>query len=278
VEPGAAGQKPWREAAGRVWRGFHSAAAGLAFPLGGWWLGRPRRLFEADRLPHGLAIVLPGIEGWGPLNWGIARGLRDGGFPGAVLVHDWTTGLWPLFVVHLRAEQRTRRRAAEVARLVADYRGQFPGRPVHLIGHSGGAAVATWALDALPPGGTVSSVVLLAPALSPSHNLAPALRRVERGVWHFWSPLDVIFLAAGTLLAGTSDGRHVVSAGFCGFSPPRGASREDETLYRDRLRQQCYHPRMLGQFHWGGHLGWANRVFVAESVVPLLCEASDAPA
>jgi len=43
-------------------------------------------------------------------------------------------------------------------------------------------------------------------------------------------------------------------------------------LYRDRLRQRGYRPRMLGQFHWGGHLGWANRVFVAETVAPLLGE------
>jgi len=257
---------------GRTWRGLHSVAAGFAFPLGGWWLGGRRRLFDPARLAHGLAIVLPGVEGWGPLNWSIARGLADGGFPGAVLVHDWTTGWWPLFAYHLRARRRGRRRAAEVARLVVEYRDRYPGRPVHLVGHSGGAAVAVWAVEALPPTHPVGTAVLLAPALSPAYDLTPALRKVEGGVWHFWSPLDVVFLAAGTLLFGTSDGRHAVSAGCCGFSLPGGARPADVALYRDRLRQRGYRPRMLGQFHWGGHLGWANRVFVAETVAPLLGE------
>ena len=96
------GKKPWTAQLARTWRGIHSVAAGLAFPLGGWWLGSPRRWFDRDRLPGGLAIVLPGVEGWGPLNWSVARGLTHGGFPGAVMVHDWTTRLWPLFAYHLR--------------------------------------------------------------------------------------------------------------------------------------------------------------------------------
>src|SRR5580658_939470 len=126
------GRRHWSEPVCRAWRGLHSAVAGLAFPLGGWWLGRPGRLLDAGRLTHGLAIVLPGIEGWGPLNWSIARGLTDGGFPGAVLVHDWTTGVWPLFPFHLRAQRRNRRQASAVARIVLDYQRDYPGRPVHL--------------------------------------------------------------------------------------------------------------------------------------------------
>ena len=260
----------WSAKLGRAGRGLFSTAAGLAFPLGGWWLGRPSRLLDPARLGHGLAIVLPGIEGWGPLNWSIARGLVDGGFVGAVLVHDWTTGLWPLFAFHLRSERRGRRRAAEVSGLIADYRHRYPGCPIHIIGHSGGAAVAALALEGLPPGATVTSAVFLAPALSSKYDLTAALRRVTRQVWHFWSPLDVLYLGAGTLLVGTSDGRHAVSAGCCGFAPPKGAGPEAEALYRDRLRQVGYRPRSLGQFHWGGHLSSSNRVFVAESVAPLL--------
>ena len=43
-------------------------------------------------------------------------------------------------------------------------------------------------------------------------------------------------------------------------------------LYRTRLRQCRYDLRMLRQFHLGGHFGWANRVFVAEVVAPLLID------
>ena len=94
---------------GRSWAGTVSASAGLAIPLGGWWFGGAHHEDEPDRLAHGLAIVLPGIEGRGPLNWGIYHGLIDGGFPGAVVLWDWTTGMWPLLVFHLRAGQRNRR-------------------------------------------------------------------------------------------------------------------------------------------------------------------------
>jgi pimeloyl-ACP methyl ester carboxylesterase len=254
----------------RAWRGLHSLAAGLAFPLGGWWLSGLRSLRDPARLAHGLTVVLPGVEGWGPLNWSIARGLDDAGLPGAIIVHDWTTGFWPLFPFHLRARRRNHRRAAELARLILDYQDRYPGRPVHLVGHSGGGAVAVWAMEALPPGHSVSTAVLLGPALSPSYRLGPALRRVKRAMWSFWSPLDLVFLAAGTFLFGTADGRHTASAGLRGFSLPPDASAEEASLYWDRLRQRCYAPRMLGQFHWGGHFGWANRVFVAEEVAPLL--------
>src|SRR5262249_31163201 len=130
----------------RTWRGMTSAAAMLAVPLGGWWVGGPRRLLHPDRLACGLAVVLPGIEGRGSLNWGICRALADGGFPGAILLFDWTTGLWPLMLLHLRTERRNRRQAAEVAGLVMSYQETYPERPVYLVGPSVGAAAAGSAL------------------------------------------------------------------------------------------------------------------------------------
>jgi hypothetical protein len=126
----------------RAWRGASSLAACLAWPLGGWWLGGTRHLGGPARRAHGLAVVLPGVEGRGPLNWSIAHGLADGGFPGAVLVHDWTTGLWPLLLFHLRASRRNRRQASLIAETVLAYQDAYPGRPVYLVGHSGGAALA----------------------------------------------------------------------------------------------------------------------------------------
>ncbi len=263
-------KEPWRHILSRAWRGIRSATAVLTLPLGGWWPGGAWPASEPTRFTDGLAIVLPGVEGRGSLNRSVAQGLDDAGFPGAIVVHDWTTGFWPLFPFHLRARRRNRQQARAIADRVLAYQNAYPGRPVYLVGHSGGATIAVWVLEALPEGRTVTAAALLAPALSPGYSLATALRRVERVLWSFWSPLDLLMLAAGTLLFGTVDGRHVVSAGCVGFSAPKAGDGEESVLYRDRLRQRRYTPTMVRQFHLGGHFGWANRVHVAETVAPLL--------
>jgi pimeloyl-ACP methyl ester carboxylesterase len=159
-----------------------------------------------------------------------------------------------------------------VAQLIQDYQDEHPGRPVYLVGHSGGGALATWILEALPENRAVAGAVLLAPAISWGYPLAAALRKVQRWVWHFWSPLDFLLLGAGTSLVGTLDGRHTASAGLCGFAVPPDADREERELYARRLRQQRYTVAMARQFNLGGHFGWTNRVFVAETLAPLLLQ------
>jgi pimeloyl-ACP methyl ester carboxylesterase len=257
----------------RCWRGVVSGGAGLALPVGGWWLRGARHLYQRERLADGLAVVLPGIEGRGALSWSICRGLQDGGFPGAVLLWDWTTGYWPLLLYHLRAGRRNRRQAEALAAAILAYQKAHPGRPVYLIGHSGGAAVAVWTLEALPEDRRVSRVVMLGPALAPNYPLGPALRRTQNGMWNFWSPAEVLLLGAGTFIFGTADSRHSISAGLCGFSVPAGA--QATALYRARLHQERYALRMAQQFHFGGRFGWANRVFVAKVVAPLLTTCTE---
>src|SRR5262249_521754 len=153
-----------------------------------------------------------------------AQGLRDSGIPAAVRIHDWTTGCWPLFLFHLRAWRRNRLQAREGARVGLTYHEEYPGRPVYLLGHSGGPALAVWVLEALHADCTVSAALLLAPALAPDYPLGAALRRTELGIWNFYSPLDLLFLAAGTLLFGTLDGQHRISAGCSGFTEPADLS------------------------------------------------------
>lgn len=254
----------------RLWRGVQSGLAGYAFFLGGWWLGRSWRQHDEGRLDRGLILVLPGVEGAGPLNWSIVRGILDAGDGAAVRMIDWTSGFWPFFCFHLRARQRNRAKARQIAQMAADYQDAYPGRPVYLVGHSGGAALTVWTLEALPEGRTITAAVLLGVALSPGYALGPALARTERGIWNFFSPLDLIFLTVGTVLFGTFEGRHTVSAGWCGFRISPDLNESERALYRERLHQHGYHAGMIGRFHPGGHFGWANRVFVSETVAPLL--------
>ena len=254
----------------RLCRGLHSAVLNLCWPLGGWWLSGFDQLCDPRRRSHGLAIVLPGVEGRSPLNWSIAQGLNDAGFPGSIEVVDWTTGFWPLFPYHLRAGRRNRARAQAIAATIVDYQREFPGRPTCIVGHSGGAALTAWVLEALPPDCRVTTAAMLGPALPRRYQLHSALMHVEQTLWNFWTPLDVLFLAAGTILCGNLNGRHALAAGCASFAVPQNPSDNAAQLYDARLRQYRFRLADLPRFHLGGHMSWANRTFIAEVVAPRL--------
>lgn len=223
-----------------------------------------------ERMEHGYIIVLPGIEGRSVFNANIVKGLADGGVPSAIEIYDWTAGGPFLLAVNLRALDRNKRQARKIADKIIDYQECYPGRPVHLIGHSGGGGVAVLAVEALPPTRQISGAILLAPALSPTYDLSRALRRSGAGFWNFYSPYDVGFLRAGTTLFGNIDGEHSASAGAVAFTPPWGLSAEDRRLYRSKLHQQRYTYAMSASGHNGGHFGWANPDFVREWLAPLI--------
>jgi pimeloyl-ACP methyl ester carboxylesterase len=223
------------------------------------------RIWFPDRLDRGLIIVLPGAWGDMPVSRGLVTGLVDSDVAAAVEFYDWTAGHWSLWPVmmpyNVRALDRNRGESRAVAAKIVAYRKQYPGRPVHLVGYSGGGAVAVLALESLPEEHRATSAVLLAPSLAYNYNLQPALQRTERGIENFYSHLDIpVMFVTGTAM-GTSDGKHLPPAGAVGFHP----SVED-----DRLRQHGYGFAMLPQGHAGGHFGWAGRRFIAENVAPLV--------
>jgi len=254
----------------RWWRGFASAAGVLTVPLGSWWRRGIKELAVSERLDRGLVIVLPGIEGKGHLCLDIAHGLDDGGVALAIEVIDWTTGFPALFAYHLRAQGRNRRAAERIAERIVAYQEKYPGRPVHLIGHSGGAGVGLFALEALPAGHGISSAILLAAAVSPGYDLREALSHTEAGIWNLYAPLDVLFLGLGTLVLGTTDGSHTIAAGRRGFTAPDEPDTETLRLYETLLHQRPYDREMAASWHLGGHNGWANRLFAAEWLAPML--------
>ena len=254
----------------RFSRGCLSLVGMVLHPLGrfnGTWLDH---LHTPERLQHGLVLVLPGVEGESCLNHSIARGLSDGGVLAAVEIFDWTTGVILLFPYHLRGRRRNLARAECLAERIVEYRKAYPGREVHLVGHSGGGALSVLALERLPAGTTVTSAVLLQPAISPRYDLSAALAKTERGIWNFSSMLDVFFDGIGTILGGTMDGRHTPAAGMIGFRPPAGLDAAEKELYAMRLHEVPFRPAMCAAFHFGGHMDATNRVFVAERVAPLL--------
>ena len=250
----------------RLWRGFACWLTFLLTPLGWFCFGRLIRRLEPERLDKGLILVLTGIEGHSFLNVSILCGLIDGGVEHAVDIVDWTTGKKFMYLYHLRGWTRNNRVASELATRIHDYQNQYPGRPVWLVGHSGGGGMALLTAAALPEERQVTGIVLLAAAVSPTFDIRPAADRVIRGIWNYHSQLDWFFLVFGTTLLGTMDGQHVRAAGACGF---RGRTT-DELVKSGGLIQRPWQWRKLSQFNPGDHFGCVHRVFVAEEIVPLI--------
>ncbi len=270
----------------RWWLGPWSTFRILLAPFGDWWCRSVDHLATAERQEAGLVIVLPGIEGRSVLNLDIARGLADGGIDCAVEVHDWTTGRLFNSLYHLRSRKWHELAADRLARRIMEYQDAHPGRPVVLVGHSGGAALTLLTLPLLADR-QISGAVFLAAATSPDHDTLAARRRTRRGIWSFHSPFDWFQLGLGTLAVGTFDGKHTVSSGMFGFrDPPTEHPRDVARPSPDPgyaaapaagpapLRQCGYRWAMARSWNFGGHHGWANRVFAAEWLAPVVLEAS----
>ncbi|MDA7503801.1 alpha/beta hydrolase [bacterium] len=248
-----------------VCRGLSSFVGMLLFPIGWWWCRSIDSFATPDRLDRGCVFVLSGIQGKSPIEFGVARGLNDAGVRSGIVIFEWTTGLWPLFLFHLRAKFWHRRMAKKLANAIVEYQSKYPGRPVFLLGHSGGAGLSLMAANELPDGNKLSGIILLGPAVSPIFPLDSALTKTEQGIWNFHSILDCLFLGIGTILAGTMDGKHRPSAGMVCF---KGTSIKDKS--EPQLHQLGYSFKMISQWHFGGHFGYSNRVFIANEVAPLI--------
>lgn len=228
----------------------------------------PRALRAPERYSHGIAYVLPGIEGRSIFNYNIAVGLDKGGFDGAVEVYDWTTGIPGGELLNLAHLERNRRQAARLARRIIAFRDRHRDAPVYLVGHSGGGGVAVLVLEALPRNYKVDVAVLLAPALTPDYDLSGALRKTTDGIYSFYSNYDLGFLGVGTAVFGAIDRGHGPSAGAVGFEEPRYGTRGE--LYRAKLRQIRWTPEMWKVGATGDHFGWATQAFSQDFLAPLL--------
>ncbi len=241
--------------------------------------GGPGTLAFPERLDQGYTIVLPGVMGSAPLDHGIVKGLIDADVPTAVELYDWTASPFRL-VYNLRALSRNRNEAQKIAARIVAYQDRYPGRPVYLVGYSGGAAVAVLTLEALPPDRKVTKAVLLAPTLAQDYDLQLALSRTEQGVHSFHSAIDVPVMVVLAMALGTTEGKHTFTAGAFGFQRPNGLNESQRRQYSSRLAQHAYELKMIESGHAGGHFGWANRGWVAQWVAPMLGPApgSEAPA
>lgn len=221
-----------------------------------------------ERASRGLVVVLPGIEGRSAWNYNLARGLADGGVKSAIEIFDWGTNIPGGLLINLTDLERNQRMSETLRDRIVSYKRAHPGRPVHVIGHSGGGGIAILAAEKLPDDVRLTSVILLAVALSPDYDLRPALRHTQNGIFNYYSANDRFFLDAGTRVAGTIDRSHTSAAGSVGFRRPAGKSG-DRALY-DKLHQVAWESQMTWYGHWGDHFGWTNPGFVRRYLSPLI--------
>ncbi len=231
-------------------------------------LVQPRTL-DASLLNHGLTFVLPGIESESVFTYGMCDGLLDGGVQGAIRVFNWGLPFPGGYLANLTRIDRNRRRAADIAREIIAYQDAYPGKPVHLVAQSGGAGLAVFAAEALPEGRSIEGIVLLGGALSPTYNLAPALRKTKKGLLNSHSSKDYFVLGWGTRLFGTMDRQFTTASGCTGFVRPNTLTDEEHRLYDEKLHQLEWHPGMADScHHWGGHLSSGGEIFLARHIAP----------
>lgn len=213
---------------------------------------------------HEYLIHLPGIAGERRLDRQFVAGLRDGGYEGTLEIHDWTEHDPGLAALLGRA--RHERQANKVAGTIRRLLKEDPARKIRLIGHSGGAGIAVWALERLPEGMSVETLVLIAPALSQQYDLSPSLAHVRGKAYALTSVNDAVVLGAGTRMFGTIDGLKEEAAGMRGFTQPLDA---DDAQYA-KLVAMPYVAEWMDYDNIGNHIGPMSRAFAKKVISPLL--------
>ncbi len=216
---------------------------------------------EAE-LERGLVVLLPGVEGGGWVMGAAAAGLRDAGWDGAIRVIAW--GRRPLGTFHnLMSHEKNRAEARDIAEEIAEYRRAHPHAPITLAGLSGGAGMCLFIAEALSEDVMLDRILLIAPALSPTYDPAPAAERCRRGIVSFYSDLDWLMLGVGTSTFGTIDRRFGTAAGKVGFLDDNGRLRNEPWL-----TQIGWCENWLRTGHYGGHLGGLCRKWARDILAP----------
>ena len=226
-----------------------------------------KELLFPERLSQGYTLYLPGIFGSNKIT--VVQGLKKADVPTAIEFFDWTTG--PAFFVYNHLNRpRNRLQAKKAAAKLVAYQQMYPGRPVHVVGYSGGGTMAVMTLEALPPGVRVTNAVVIASTMGSNYDLRPAMSHTEQGINNFYSYVDVPMLETFCLLTGTGDGKYGLTSGLVGFYPPKSLSPAERVAYNQGLHQQPFDLSMLKDGHWGGHFGWIGPVVLAHHIAPLL--------
>ena len=199
-----------------------------------------------------------------PIDRALVDGLIAGGVAREAITFDWIGQRRGLPA--LTEYDENKRQAVRLSKRLANAYHADPRRRMTLTAHSGGTAVAVWALEDLPADVKIDYLVLIASALSPDYDLSTALAHVRCRAIAFNSPHDNIVLGNGTQVFGTMDRVYGPAAGYVGFRPPP----ESKSNAYDQLLQLSYDPAWQAQGNYGDHIGVMTRPFAESMLAPML--------
>ncbi len=209
-----------------------------------------------DEYNRGLVLLYPGSFNTTSEMIGFYYGLKEGGVDQAIEVVKWAA-----FLDHMidpeGAQVRIAARAHEEAARIKAYAEAHPGRPITLVGYSGGAWFAVATAERLDPSVSVDRILMMSPAIRRDYDLTAALAKTRLGAVCFWSPLDTftVTIAATFNLADSTKSEPAATFSF----------DMDDT----RLHEIEYDPAWREYGYYGEHeeylllVGW-----IAEFVAP----------
>jgi pimeloyl-ACP methyl ester carboxylesterase len=202
----------------------------------------------------------------------VPKGLRAAKYRGAIEVFGWQAVIGGTLRDVIDRE-RNAEQARRLAETIQGYLDQHPDRRVNLIALSAGTGITTWALEALPEGYRVGTVVYLGSALSRAYDLSAALERIDGHLHCFYSAADPL-LRYGLPMTGSVDRETAAgeAAGLYGFGTPPGADAETRRRYAQRLRNRPYRRDYAGYGYYGWHADSTSPRFVEKVIAPLLAE------
>jgi len=220
-----------------------------------------------ERLANGLVVILPGIEGEGPMNHDIRRGLDSAGLDCALPIYNWGRPVPGLGMLLNQMDFIGNRLAGvRIAKMIEQYQDDHPGAPVYVVGHSGGGGVAVFAAEGLTEGRQIDGLILLSASIWAGYDCTKALGRCRKGIVNFYNESDVGLLAIGTTITSNVDGMRGPSAGLIGFDAPKDTDPEAKRLAYRKLYQVPITAGMTGGDD--PHAAVTRPGFVAMHVAP----------
>ena len=203
--------------------------------------------------PFGKTYYLDGAGNWGFGANGVPTGLREAGYRGDVEHYVWTTTYSPL--LDQWNTSGAKRRGAELAQRIREYRAAHPDNAVNIVALSAGTGVAVWAVEDLDENCKIDNLVLLASSLSHDYDISRALAHVSGRIYVYCSQRDGVLRSVP--LIGTIDGRRgVAAAGQVGLTPP--------PLSRGRVVNVEWDPSYTAYGWSGGHTDCTSQPFVRQ--------------